>query len=267
MTTSPPSLAKEIPIDQIKPFISRARGEEGFRGLKDSIKQNGVLQPIQVRDLGRKGPDGKRYVLICGEGRTTACQQLGLATIPAIIEELPDIEIAGRFLAENMMRKPQPWAQKGKMIRELMGGGEELGVVAKRLSISEAHARKYLSILSKGVEEVEEMPVNDAEKLVTMPARDQKIIMEVVRQSQQSVAAVVEKAKAVKQKAGEGWTKAALQKALSGIDDKIKKKRRTVQLKRLHHALGPKNIQTLLRIPAFVREAEKLKLNLSYFQK
>lgn len=267
MNASPPSLARDIPIDQIKPFISRARGEEGFRGLKDSIKQNGVLQPIQVRDLGRKDADGKRYVLICGEGRTTACEDLGLKTIPALIEEIEAIEVAGRFLAENMMRKSLPWAQKGRMIRELVReGGQDLAKVARSLSISEPLAQRYLNILDRQAsEDVESLPVNDAEKLVTMPARDQKIVMEVVKATGQSVGAIVEKAKAVRKKHGDGWTTAALNKALRADDDTLKRQRSTLALKRLHHALGPNNIRTLMRLPAFVKACAG-KVNLSYFQ-
>lgn len=262
-----PSLTKEIRLAEIKPFISRARGEEGFKGLKDSIKQHGVLQPIQVRDLGRKDKDGHRYELICGEGRMTACKQLRMETIPALIIEAPTVEIAGRFMAENLMRKSLPWAQKGRMIRELMKGGMEIGDVAKKLSIGEPLARKYLSILDRQAsEDVEQLTVNDAEKLVTMPARDQKIIMEFVKETGQNVQAVVEKVKQVKVKEGEGWTKAALQKAMRADDDALKKQREVLTLKRLHQALGPGNLRKLMAQSAFVREAKALGLNLTHFQ-
>lgn len=265
--SSLPSLTKEIRLSEIKPFISRARGEEGFKGLKDSIKQHGVLQPIQVRDLGRKDKDGHRYELICGEGRMTACKQLRMETIPALIIEAPTVEIAGRFMAENLMRKSLPWAQKGRMIRELMKGGMEIAEVAKKLSIGEPLARKYLSILDRQAsEDVEQLTVNEAEKLVTMPARDQKIVMEIAKETGQSVPAVIEKAKQVKEKEGEGWTKAALQKALRADDDLLKKQRETLKVKRLHQAIGPGNIRNLMRIPAFMKEAKAAELNLTHFE-
>src|SRR5262245_32670979 len=106
-------VVSEIEVAAVRPLIRRARDKAGFSQLKASMGDVGLKVPIQVRDFGRKDADGHRYELVCGEGRITAAKQLGWQKIPAIIIEAPAAEIAGRFLAENMIRKPLPWAQKG----------------------------------------------------------------------------------------------------------------------------------------------------------
>lgn len=266
MNPSPPSLAKEIDLSLIRPFIRRARDKAGFQGVKDSIKKNGVLIPVQVRDLGKKDGNGHRYELICGEGRCTALEELGRTTVPAFIVDIEPVAQAARFMTENLMRKSLPWAEKGRMIKHLMDRGMGIREVCEGLSISEGLGRKYLALISGGVEGIETLAVNVAEKLVTVPARDQKIVMEVARETGQSVAAIVEKAKKVRKSSGEGWTKASLQQALRKDDETLKRQRDSLKLKRLHHALGPVNIRTLLKIPAFVKAAKALNLNLTYFQ-
>lgn len=262
-----PPLTKDIPIDQIRPFISRARGKEGFDQLKASMRQYGLQIPVQVIDLGKRDADGKRYELICGEGRTEAARQLRWEKIPALIIEAPEVEIAGRFMAENLMRKSLPWAVKGKMVKQLEGAGLSMKEIADGLNISLGLAEKYRRILDKkGAEEVEALPVNDAEVLTTLPANKQRIVMEVVKETGQSVKAIVEKAREVKKAKGEGWTKAALRTALQKDDETLKRQRETLKRIRLHHALGPVNIRTLMRSPKFLTAAASHKLNLSHFQ-
>jgi ParB/RepB/Spo0J family partition protein len=263
MSTTAP-LARDIPVEQIRPFIRRARGKEGFDGLKASMKAEGLKMPIQVRDLGRKDAEGHRYELICGEGRTTAAKQLRWETIPALIVDAPEQEIAGRFLAENLLRKPQPWAEKGRTVQAIVRGGKTVQQAARSLHISAGLASRYLRMVDKTApeirDEVESLTVNDAEVLTTLPPEGQRIVIEVVRETGQSVAAITAKAKKAAPK--DGWTKAALHKALRADDDTLRRQRDTLKRLRLHHALGPVNVRTLLRIPAFRKACVAAKLNL-----
>ena len=66
--------------------------------LAESIRQNGVLQPILVRR------DRDRYVLVAGERRWRASRMAGLKTIPAIVQELSPQDGAVLALIENMQR-------------------------------------------------------------------------------------------------------------------------------------------------------------------
>src|SRR5579859_7454685 len=67
--------------------------------LADSIRANGVIQPIVVR------PNGGRYQLVAGERRWRAAKLAGLETIPAVIQEIPDDRLLEITLVENIQRE------------------------------------------------------------------------------------------------------------------------------------------------------------------
>ena len=86
----------------------------------------GLKVPVQVRDISqyapadRKDPDtGEtvRYELVCGQGRLEAFRLLGLLKIPAIVVRVESVEVVGRFLAENIIRRDMTWMEKGQIGR------------------------------------------------------------------------------------------------------------------------------------------------------
>jgi len=93
---------KDLDVDRIdpNPHQPRARfNDEHLRELADSIKLNGVLQPIVVRRAG------ERYQLILGERRLRAAKLAGRGTIPAIVREADDAESLRHALMENLQRE------------------------------------------------------------------------------------------------------------------------------------------------------------------
>lgn len=94
---------KEIAIDQIDRNPLQPRDQispEGLSALRQSIQEQGVLQPILVRKVG------ERYELIAGERRWTAAKDAGLSMIPArIIQTKTDTEILEISLVENLQRE------------------------------------------------------------------------------------------------------------------------------------------------------------------
>jgi ParB family chromosome partitioning protein len=68
--------------------------------LADSIRVQGVIQPIVVREIG-KG----RYEIIAGERRWRAAQQAGLTEIPAVVREVDDRAVVAMALIENIQRE------------------------------------------------------------------------------------------------------------------------------------------------------------------
>lgn len=91
-----------LPLDEIEPSPYQARqtfDETELQGLAQSIRENGLLQPVSVRRRG----DG-RYELIAGERRLRACRLAGLERIPAIIHNYEDAQTAALGLLENMQR-------------------------------------------------------------------------------------------------------------------------------------------------------------------
>jgi len=74
--------------------------EEKIRELAESIRERGVLQPVVLR---RVADDG--YQIIAGERRCRAARHLGLATIPAVVRDIPDRDLLELALIENIQRE------------------------------------------------------------------------------------------------------------------------------------------------------------------
>jgi len=92
---------QEISIDTISPNPYQARtvwDEQELTDLAESIKANGIIQPIIVR------PVGSAYQLIAGERRFRAAQLACLKTIPAIVRQATDKQILEWALIENIHR-------------------------------------------------------------------------------------------------------------------------------------------------------------------
>ena len=93
----------EIPIDQIEtnPFQPRSDFDEtALRELAQSIKEQGVIQPVTVRKLGYN-----KYQLISGERRLRASKLAGLTKIPAFIRIANDEQMLELALIENIHRE------------------------------------------------------------------------------------------------------------------------------------------------------------------
>ena len=96
-------VVKKIPIDLIDDFDGHpfsVKDDEDMQLLVDSIKQNGIITPIEVRQK-----DGGRYELISGHRRRRACQIAEISEIPAIIEDLTDEEATIRMVDANLQRE------------------------------------------------------------------------------------------------------------------------------------------------------------------
>ena len=92
----------ELPISSIKPNPYQLRRdfvEEHLAELAESIRSEGLLQPIVVRKVG------EAYQLIAGERRWRACQKLKLKTIPVRLVEASDASSATLSLIENLQRE------------------------------------------------------------------------------------------------------------------------------------------------------------------
>jgi ParB family transcriptional regulator, chromosome partitioning protein len=80
--------------------------QETLQELADSIKAQGVVQPIVVRPVGTPAPgESQRYEIIAGERRWRAAQLAGLEQIPAIIRHIPDEAAIAVALIENIQRE------------------------------------------------------------------------------------------------------------------------------------------------------------------
>ena len=134
---------QQIPVAQIRPEdgLGRKRDRDGHRELRKSIEQFGVLTPVTVRLAPDESGD---YLLIKGQGRTLACQMLGLAKIPAIVVDdgFAENEKVGQFLVENVARLRMRPVDRALLIARARQQGEETVDVARRFGVTPATVRR-----------------------------------------------------------------------------------------------------------------------------
>ena len=106
-TASSPGLSASLSLDDLVPgqYQPRTRMDEGaLYELAESIKVQGIMQPILVRRLNSGLNDGK-YEIIAGERRFRAARLAGLDSLPVLIRDVPDESAAAMALIENIQRE------------------------------------------------------------------------------------------------------------------------------------------------------------------
>jgi ParB family transcriptional regulator, chromosome partitioning protein len=99
----PGDALRTLPIDALTPgkYQPRKTMDQGkLAELAESIKAQGVIQPVVVRDLG-----GKSYEIIAGERRWRASREAGLTEIPAVVRVVDDHAVIAMALIENIQRE------------------------------------------------------------------------------------------------------------------------------------------------------------------
>jgi len=137
---------REIPVAAVVPNPYQPRRElepERIEALADSIRSEGLLQPIVVR------PKDDTFELIAGERRWRACQKLGLRKIPARIMEASNASSAVISLIENLQREELNPIEESlgfaSLMRDFDLTQEE---VAERLGMARASVANALRLLS-----------------------------------------------------------------------------------------------------------------------
>lgn len=269
-----------IPVDEIKFFVRRARASAPYARLKESIKEIGLKIPISVRDISslpkgeRRRQDGSggtyKFELICGQGRLQAFRELELKEIPAVIHDVAEVEIVGRFLAENVMRKKLTWVEKAQLIKFDVDSGLSPEEIAKRYFITRNHVLKYLRILRAASTEVieqarnNELSINDAELLTTLPPNEQNIVVEVLKDEGLTLDSLPPLVKMAKETSGK-LSKTELKERIAERKRERKQTRENLKLYRQLHSLGPGNLRQLLSIPEVTTLLDDLNVDYSEF--
>jgi ParB family chromosome partitioning protein len=110
---------RKLPLDRIRPGRYQPRSvfdQEKLSELADSIRAQGVVQPVVVRPLS--GDEG--YELIAGERRWRAAQIAGLQDIPAVIRDVPDEVSVAMSLIENIQRENLNPLEEATALRRLI---------------------------------------------------------------------------------------------------------------------------------------------------
>jgi ParB family transcriptional regulator, chromosome partitioning protein len=136
----------EVPVEAIHPNPKQPRkrfdGEAGS-GLAESVKRQGVIQPLLVRPRAAGG-----YELIAGERRWRAAREAGHATVPAVVREADDRDTLVLGLIENVAREQLTPVEEARAYAALLDEfGLVLGEVADRVGRSKPSVSNRVRLL------------------------------------------------------------------------------------------------------------------------
>ncbi len=187
-----------LPLEQLKRGRYQPREDfnpEALQELSESIRFQGVIQPLVVRDIGED-----RYEIIAGERRWRAAKLAGLVEIPVIIREASDLDTMAIALIENLQREELNPIEEAYALQRLIDEfgltqqqtadaigrsrstvtnqlrllnlNAEVGLMVERRELDRGHARTLLGLEGKkqidAAKEVvsKGMSVRDTERLV-----------------------------------------------------------------------------------------------------
>ena len=146
---------RSVPVDRIVPNPDQPRlafDAETLQELSASIKEHGVLQPILVRPLG-----DNRYQLVAGERRWRASKLAGIATIPALVEDIDDDTAMEIAIIENLQREDlSPLDEATMYDRMIREHGYSVRKLAQKLGKDKGYLENRLR-LADAPEEVRQL--------------------------------------------------------------------------------------------------------------
>lgn len=141
-------LTSQLPVDLLVRGTYQPRLDmhpESLEDLAQSIRAQGVIQPIVVRPLPERDPSGAaRYEIVAGERRWRAAQLAGLQSVPAVIREIPDSSAIAMALIENIQRENLNPLEEALAIRRLI---DEFGLTHEGAAAAIGRSRVAVSNL------------------------------------------------------------------------------------------------------------------------
>ncbi|WP_163836314.1 ParB/RepB/Spo0J family partition protein [Spartinivicinus ruber] len=133
---------EELPVEWIQRGRYQPRRDmhpEALEELSNSIKAQGVMQPIVVRPIGQN-----KYEIIAGERRWRATQLAGLDKIPAVIREVPDEAAIAMALIENIQREDLNPIEEAMALHRLQ---QEFGLTQQQVADAVGKSRATITNL------------------------------------------------------------------------------------------------------------------------
>ncbi len=154
--------------------------QDTLENLANSIKAQGIVQPIVARPLKKKNGKVQRYEIVAGERRWRAAQMAGLAEIPAVVRDVSDDAAIATALIENIQREnlnPLEEARAlDRLIREFdlthQEGAEAIG--RSRSGVSNLLRLLDLSDKVKPMLESRQIEMGHARALLSIPSKTQQ---------------------------------------------------------------------------------------------
>lgn len=168
----------ELDIDRLDPAEGQPRtvfNESRLEELAQSIRSNGIIQPLVVRR------SGERFQIIAGERRWRAAQKAGLHRIPCIVKEVPEENALELSLIENIQREELNPIEEGNAYKKLLERQdltqEEIArrVGKDRSSIANALRLLKLPLEIQQLVEKDELSMGHARALLTVDSAEQQI--------------------------------------------------------------------------------------------
>lgn len=173
-----------LPIDYLQRGLYQPRvdfSESRLAELAESIKQQGIIQPIVVRAIGQN-----RYEIIAGERRWRAAQLAGLGTVPVIVREIDDEAALAMALIENIQREDLNAIEEARALERLQhefqltheqiaqAVGKSRAMVSNLLRLLELHL-DVKTMLERG-----DIDMGHARALLALPVPQQKPVAQLV---------------------------------------------------------------------------------------
>ena len=166
-----------LPLDAIRPGKYQPRtniDDDELRELADSIRAQGVIQPVVVREIGLGD-----YELIAGERRWRASRLAGLSDIPAVVKAISDEVALAMALIENIQRQDLDPIEEARGLLRLT---EEFGMTHEAVASAVGRSRSAVSNLLRLLQLPEpvqqllhekQIEMGHARALLTLPVIDQ----------------------------------------------------------------------------------------------